>query len=90
MQQEKFETAASLIQGEEETPSTPDPLKIVSPDKRKGSAEYYKRKYEQAQQIIANFSESSIVLEKTSVRVIQVHGSMRAQDVITKVKHIKR
>lgn len=106
MQQDKFETAASLIRGEEDTPSTPDPLRIISPDKRKGSAEYFKRKFEQAQQIIHNLSERSIVLEdvpdlltvkkvkpnpeKASVRVTQVHGSMRAQDVIAKVQHIRK
>ena len=28
-------------------------------------------------------------LEKTSIRVTQVHGSMQAQDVATKVKEIK-
>ena len=106
MQKDKFETAASLIRGEEDTPSTPDPLRIISPDKRKGSAEYYKRKFEQAQQIIHNLSERSLVLEeipdlltvkkvkpnpeKASVRVTQVHGSMRAQDVIAKVENIRK
>ena len=104
MQQDKFATAASLIQGEE-APSTPDPLKIISPNKRKGSAEYYKAKFEQAQSMIKDLSERFINLEeipdlltvkkvkpnleKTSVRVTQVHGSMRVQDIITKVKQIK-
>ena len=101
----KVDRLASLIRGEEDTPSTPDPLKIDSPDKRKGSAEYCKRKFEQAQQIILNLSERSLAFEdipdlltvkkvkpnpKVSVRVTQVHGSMRAQDMIAKVQNIRK
>ena len=105
MQQDKFAIAENCIQSGEAPPVTPDMLNIVSPDKRKGSAKYYKRKYEQAQKIIEDLSERSIqleevpglltikkakpTLEKSSVRVTQVHGSMRVKDVVSKVREIK-
>ena len=40
---------------------------IVSPDKRKGSAEYWKAKYEQAMSIIDERKEESINIEEIPV-----------------------
>eukprot|EP00111_Clytia_hemisphaerica_P010398 TCONS_00030366-protein len=68
------------------------PVSIVSPNKRRGSAEYWKSKFEQAQNLIKDLGEKSIALEevpgllsikkvkpateKKSVRVTNVYGSM--------------
>ena len=78
----------------------------MSPDKRKGSAAYWMDKFNQAQSYIHELSEKSIALEevpglfkvkkvkpaaeKQSVRVTCVYGSMRAKDVASQVKDIKR
>ena len=68
MQQDKFERAAACIQ--EEIPpststSTPDSSLIMSPcDKRKGSRDYWKAKFDQAQSLIREMSERSIQLEE--------------------------
>ena len=66
---------------------------------------YWKEKFEQAQSLIRELNEKSIQLdeipglltvkkikpnlEKTSTRITQVHGSMRAKDVASMVKEIK-
>uniref|UniRef100_A0A7M5XKL4 Uncharacterized protein n=1 Tax=Clytia hemisphaerica TaxID=252671 RepID=A0A7M5XKL4_9CNID len=81
------------------------PVSIVSPNKRRGSAEYWKSKFEQAQNLIKDLGEKSIALEevpgllsikkfkpateKKSVRVTNVYGSMRAKDVASQVQVIK-
>ena len=112
MQQDKFDRAEFCIQASPSTAhtistaATPNKSLIVSPcNKRKGSAMYWKDKFDQAQSLIKEMAERSIQLEevpglltikkvkpnlqKTSTRVTQVHGSMRAKDVAAKVKDIK-
>ncbi|XP_065640013.1 uncharacterized protein LOC136072675 [Hydra vulgaris] len=101
MQKDKFERAENCIEPEKQT----SPL-ISSPDKRRGSANYWKSKFEQAMELIDELHEKSIQLEeipgfmttkkikpkltKDATRVTQVHGSMTASDVITLVESIKR
>ena len=66
MQQDKFDRAAACIQ-EEILPSTstPDSSIIMSPsDKRKGSRDYWKFKFYQAQSLIREVAERSIQLEE--------------------------
>ena len=81
--------------------STPDSVISSPQNKRKGSVSYWKEKFDQAQSLIREMSEKSLQLEeipglltfkkvkpnltKNSVRVTQVHGSMRAKDVASKV-----
>ena len=78
---------------------------IKSPDKRRNSAAYWKKKFHQAFGIIDELHEKSIVLSdisdfmtvkkvkpklsKESVRVTQIYGSMKAKNVIEVVKEIK-
>ena len=76
--------------------------------KRKGSASYWKDKFEQSQALIRDMAEKSLQLDDVpglltikkvtpnpdkastgTTRVTQVHGSMRAKDVASKVKEIK-
>ena len=114
MQQDKFERAESCIEQTlmHSTPSsasslhsTPNCSMILSPNRRKGSAMYWKEKFCQAQDLIRELNEKSIELEeipglmvtkkvkpnleKVSTRVTQIHGSMRAKDVAAIVKGIK-
>ena len=109
MQQDKFDRAALIMETEEDPPacsSTPNSsFTILSPDKRKNSAEYWKKKFEASQEIVKQLSETSIQLEqipglltiqrvkpklsKKSTRVTQVHGSMTGKDVLSMVKTIK-
>ena len=105
MQQKKFEQAARLI-----SPATPvktsTPIgKISSPaDTRKGSKEYYKHKFEEAQKMLQEISDESINLEiagvlkvnkikpkpeRKQVRLTQIYGSMEAKDAIGILKSIK-
>ena len=78
---------------------------IKSPNKRRGSASYWHDKFQQAIGIIGNLHEKSIQLteipgfmaiqkvkpklSKENVRVTQIHGSMKAKNVINVVKEIK-
>ena len=98
MQQDKFETAASCIESSPENLSTPDSSVIGSPlSIRKGSANYYKAKFERAQEIIAQLQNSTPPLEDIglltvkkvtpkdvtkNVRVTQVHGLMEGKNVL--------
>ena len=114
MQQEKFFQAENLMDIEKSAhspmPSSSSPalfsstLSPASPKHlRKGSAMYWKAKFEMAQH---DCNEKSLRLEeipglltvqkvkpkqstKSSTRVTQVHGSMEAKDLINLVKSIK-
>lgn len=104
MQQDKFDRAESCIQ-KEIADSTPTSAIISPRNKRKGSALYWKDKFDQAHKVIEDMAERNIQIEeipglltvkkvkpnmeKTSTRVTQVHGSMRAKDVASLVKDIK-
>ena len=107
MQQDKFERAEACIdETNSENPSSSSPVvsPIVSPDKRRGSAEYWKAKYEQAMSIIDERREESINIEeipgvmtiqkvkpktsKKSTRVTQVHGSMKGRDILATLRDI--
>ena len=92
MQQDKFETAAKCIRSSNKKMDTADNLAISSPvGIRKGTAEYYKVKIENAQKVIARLNPSTPSLEEiglltikkvipkvksANVRVTQYHGSM--------------
>ena len=111
MQQEKFKRAEECMERETLSPSpasmaTPSPASIKSPNnKRRGSALYWKDKFQQAIGIIDELHEKSIQLNeipgfmtiqkikpklsKENVRVTQIHGSMKAKNVINVVKEIK-
>ena len=68
MQLNKFQRAANLIRKDQPTTSTPNNSVVMSPKcVRSGSREYYKRKYEQAMNIIHNMSDESINLEVAGV-----------------------
>jgi hypothetical protein len=114
MQQDKFVQAANLVECERSentpTPSSSDnaPSSTTTPASpnhlRKGSAAYWKAKFEMAQQTIRDCDEKSIRLENIpglltiqkikpkqaskSTRVTQVHGSMEGKEVIKVVKRI--
>ena len=113
MQQEKFAQAADIVENERPanthtassseghssttTPASPQHL-------RKGSAAYWKEKFEMAQQTIHDCGEKSIQMENIpglltipkmkpkpaskSTRVTQVHGSMEGNEVVEVVKRI--
>ena len=110
MQEDKFERASNLLNEEAGSSNSylaESPLgSVLSPNKIKNSVEYWKDKFEQAQNIIRELSEKSIALdevpgllsvrkvkpadEKKSVRVTNVYGSMRAKDKASQVKVIKK
>ena len=113
MQQDKFKRAEECMEPEVSTPSTsasepmdtPGSDSIKSPNKRRGSASYWRDKFQQAIGIIDELHEKSITLteipgfmtvqkvkpklSKENVRVTQIHGSMKAKNVINVVKEIK-
>ena len=80
-------------------------MSIVSPDKRRGSSQYWQDKFNQAMGIIDELHEKSIVLKeipgflpvqkvkpklsKKNTRITQVHGSMKAKNVLTVLKDIE-
>ena len=97
MQQDKFERAAAVVDTNDDDAnssaiSTSSTLSIVSPDKRRGSSQYWQDKFNQAMGIIDELHEKSIVLKeipgflpvqkvkpklsKKNTRITQVHGSM--------------
>lgn len=110
MQEDKFERASNLLNEEAGSSNSylaESPLgSVLSPNKIKNSVEYWKDKFEQAQNIIRELSEKSIALDevpgllsvrkvkpaakKKSVRVTNVNGSMRAKDKASQVKVIKK
>ena len=72
MQQDKFETAASCIESSPEKPSTPDSSVISSPlSIRKGSANYYKAKFERAQEIIVQLQNSTPPLKDIGLLTVK-------------------
>ena len=110
MQQDKFKRADECMEvetpaPESESSASPGPSSILSPDKRRGSAAYWRDKFQQAIGIIDELHEKSIQLteipdfmtvqkvkpklSKENVRVTQIHGSMKAKNVISIVKEIK-
>ena len=95
MQQDKFEIASSCIESSPIQSSTPNSSVISSPlSIRKGSANYYKAKFERAQEIIVQLKNSTPPLEDIglltvkkvapkdvtkNVRVTQVHDRWRGK-----------
>ena len=65
MQKEKFEQAGTIMEVDEEPQLSSRADVVASPkDIRKGSAQYWQRKYEMAQAIIREASEKSLKLEE--------------------------
>jgi hypothetical protein len=109
MQQDKFERAAACMDASADDSllspvSSTSSSVIVSPNKRRNSAQYWENKYYQAVSIIETLNESTIniqevpgfmsiqkvkpKLSKSKTRVTQVHGSMKAKMVLDKLKVI--
>jgi hypothetical protein len=109
MQQDKFERAAACMDASADDSllspvSSTSSSVIVSPNKRRNSAQYWENKYYQAVSIIETLNESTIniqevpgfmsiqkvkpKLSKSNTRVTQVHGSMKAKMVLDKLKVI--
>ena len=85
-------------------PELMDGGRSVSHDKRRGSALYWKEKFKSAQSLINELNENSILIEEipgfmpirkvkpnlltSSTRITQIHGSMKAKDVLSLVAGI--
>ena len=99
MQQDKFETAAMCVVASPEKCLTPDTTCVSSPiGVRRDSANYYKAKFEKAQEIIEQLQNTTpslkdiglLTVKKVTpkevtknVRVTQVLGSMEGKDVLS-------
>ena len=107
MQKEKFEQAETIMEVDEEPQLSSRADVVASPkDTRKGSAQYWQRKYERAQAIIWEASEKSLKLEEVpgllpiakvkpkksveNMRVTQICGSMEGKDVLQVVEDLKK
>ena len=110
MQQDKFDRAEACIDLESSEPEESSSFMIspncslTSPDKRRGSAEYWMSKFEQAVGVIKDLSEDSIKVDqipgfmtiqkvkpkpsKMTTRVTQVHGSMKGKNILTTLQEI--
>ena len=104
MQQDKFETNAKCIRSPDKKMATPNNLAINSPvGMHKGTAEYYKAKLENAQEVIVRLNTSAplfqiglLTIKKVTpnknyanVRVTQVHTSMEGKGVLALATKIK-
>ena len=110
MHQDKFARAEACIDTESSEPEASSSSSvlaspILSPNKRKGSAEYWEDKFQQAVAVINGLSEENIKIDeipglmavqkvkpkltKKTTRVTQVHGSMKGRDILNTLKEME-